>query len=328
MKMRRLLLTLAATFGVLALAGVGAAWFALQAYDAPGPLAERRAVVVPRGSPAEVADALVAAGVVQEKFPFMVAAALTSAQGHLRAAEFAFPAHGSLREVLAVLRTARPVQHRLTIPEGLTAAQIAKLLDGAEALIGDTPLPPEGSVLPETYAFERGATRQSVIARATEAMQKALAQAWAGRADGVRLSGPDQMLTLASIVERETARPEERPLVARVFLNRLQAGMRLQSDPTVIYAVSGGQGVLDRKLTRADLEHASPYNTYVAPGLPPGPIASPGLAALAAVARPADSDALYFVADGSGGHAFARTLEEHQRNVARWRAGEAARAAP
>jgi UPF0755 protein len=276
-------------------------------------------VVIPHGSPADVGVRLAEQGVVSDVRAFRLAALLTRGEGNLHAAELAFPARASLRQVLTILRTARPVQHRLTIPEGLTAAQIAMLVDRAEALQGAPPVPDEGAVLPQSYAYEYGDTREAVIARASAAMQRQLAQVWAGRAGDLPLATPRDLLILASIVERETARPEERPLVAAVFLNRLRRGMKLQSDPTVAYAVTGGMGVSERPLSRADLELASPYNTYRNAGLPPGPIASPGLASLQAVARPAESDDLYFVADGSGGHAFARTLEEHNRNVARWR---------
>jgi len=292
---------------------------ARQTLTAPGPLAEATDVVVPHGGPQTVGAALQAAGVLRQELAFRAAVWWTRTEGPLHAGEFRFPAAASLRAVLTVLRTARPVQHYLTIPEGLTASQIAELFDHADALTGATPVPPEGAVLPETYAYERGVTRAAVMQRAERAMDRTLAAAWAGRAEGLGLSSPREMLILASIVERETARPEERPMVAAVFLNRLQRGMRLQSDPTVAYAVSGGAGTLDRKLTRADLEAASPYNTYRIAGLPPDPIASPGRAAIEAVAHPASTDALYFVADGTGGHAFARTLQEHNRNVAKWR---------
>lgn len=296
------------------------AFVARDRWQRPGPLAEPRSVLIPRGTPSQVAEALLAAGVIAEPRVFRLAAAVTVRDGPLHAAELAFPARASLAEVLAVLRTARPVQHHLTIPEGLTAAQIAHLLDRAEALSGEARLPAEGAVLPETYAYEYGTTRAALIERGAAAMAMALDQAWAGRARGLPLANPQELLVLASMVERETARPEERPRVAAVFLNRLRRGMRLQSDPTVLYAVSGGTGAIDRSLTRADLESPSPFNTYRASGLPPGPICSPGLASLQAVARPAASEELYFVADGTGGHAFARTLDDHQRNVARWRA--------
>jgi UPF0755 protein len=298
----------------------GAALVARDRLQRPGPLAEPRNVVVPRGTPSQVAAALLQAGVIAEPRLFRLAAAATVLDGPLHAAELAFPAHASLAEVLAVLRTARPVQHHLIIPEGLTAVQIVRLLDRAEALSGETRQPAEGAVLPQTYAYEYDTTRASLIERGEAAMAKALERAWAGRARNLPLASPMELLVLASMVERETARPEERAHVAAVFINRLRRGMRLQSDPTVLYAVSGGAGALDRSLTRADLDSPSPFNTYRASGLPPGPICSPGLASLQAVAWPAVSEDLYFVADGAGGHAFARTLDDHARNVARWRA--------
>jgi UPF0755 protein len=298
----------------------GAAWYGARVYDALGPLEASRVVVIPRGSPGLVADALAEAGVITSPLAFRVAAYMTMANGRLHAGELAFPERTSLREAFVVLRTAKPVQHRLTIPEGLTAVQIARLLDRAEALTGDDKPPPEGAMLPQTYAYDYGATRASLVERASVAMQKALAQAWSSRAKDLPLTDPLELVTIASMVERETARPEERPHIAGVFYNRLRHGMRLQSDPTVAYAVSAGLGNPDHPLTRADLDVASPYNTYRNNGLPPGPIASPGVASLEAAAQPDVTDDLYFVADGAGGHAFARTLDEHLRNVTRWRA--------
>lgn len=319
--MRRLVaLALTALF---ALGGFAAFEYARHRLMAPGPLPQAREVVIPRGSPAQVADALEQVGVVADGREFYVAALLTRGEGSLRAAEFAFPANATLRQVLTILRTAKPVQHLMTIPEGLTAAQIATLLDHAEALSGEALVPEEGAVLPESYAYERGATRASIVERAETAMQRALAAVWAKRQEDLPLATPQELLTLASIVERETAKPGERPLVAAVFLNRLRRGMKLQSDPTVAYAISGGLTSADRALTHTDLDIDSPYNTYRVSGLPPGPIGSPGLASLQAVAQPVRNDDLYFVADGAGGHAFAATLEEHNRNVARWRAGGA-----
>ncbi len=308
---------------LLLLAGLTAAasaWLVPRAFDAPGPLPQARDLVVAHAPTAALARSLASQGLVASPLAFRAAALLTQRQGPLRAAEFAFPAHASLRDVLAVLRAARPVEHRLTIPEGLTAAQIAGLLAEADTLAGPDPVPAEGSVLPQTYAHERGAQRDAVLARAQAAMTRALDDAWASRAPGLPLADPGQALTLASIVERETARPDERPLVAAVFLNRLRLGMKLQADPTVAYGASGGLGALDHRLSRADLDRDDPYNTYRVAGLPPGPICSPGAASIAAATHPADSDALYFVADGHGGHAFAHTLEEHQRNVVRWHA--------
>lgn len=300
---------------------VGAAYrYAQQEYTFPGPLEASRTVVIPHGSPEIVGKTLLDAGVIRSVREFQAAAMATRSDGPLHAAEFAFPRGASLREVLQILRTGRQVEHRITIPEGLTAAQIALLLDHADALTGETPIPGEGAILPETYSYERGATRASIVARATTAMDRALAETWSQRASGLPLATPRDLLTLASIVERETGHDEERPRVAAVFLNRLREGMRLQSDPTVIYAVSGGSGTIPRLLTRADLAWPNPYNTYQISGLPPGPIDSPGIATLMAVAHPSQTDDLYFVADGTGHHAFARTLEDHNRNVARWRA--------
>ncbi len=301
----------------------GGAWLARARFLAPGPSQASEAVVIPRGTLAQVGEALAAAGIVGNPFEFRVAATLTRAAGPLHAGELVFPAAASLSETLLVLREGRVAQHHVTIPEGLTAAQVALLLDRTSGLSGDPVVPREGEVLPETYDFDRGASRVSVVQRAGAAMQRALAQAWAARDPVVALDDPQQMLTLASIVERETARPEERAHIAGVFLNRLRRRMRLQSDPTVIYAATGGIGVSNHPISHADLDLPNPYNTYTSPALPPGPIAGPGLAALQAVAHPLPTDDLYFVADGHGGHVFAATLEEHQRNVAAWRALEA-----
>jgi len=211
------------------------------------------------------------------------------------------------------------VQRRLTIAEGLTARQITRLLEGTEGLTGETPPIAEGALLPETYAFTLGDSRASVVRRAAAAMEQAVAEAWAARAPDLPLASPRDAVILASIIERETGVAEERGLVAGVFVNRLRRGMMLQSDPTVAYGA--GQGMpLDRPLTRADLNEDHPYNTYRIRGLPPGPIAAPGRESLRAATQPETTDYLYFVADGTGGHAFGRTLEEHNRNVARWRA--------
>lgn len=324
---RRLLIALVALLLLVGTAG-GAALLAFSRYIGPGPLATTGPVLVPRGPPDVVGRALATAGVISGVWPFRVAAALTGKSGALRAGEFLFPEHASLFATLTILRRGVPVQHKLTIPEGLTAFQITRLVDHATALDGAVPTLAEAELLPETYSYVRGTTRAALIGRAKAAMERRLAKIWAGRDPSLSLTTPLQLLTLASIVERETARPDERAHIAAVFLNRLKHGMKLQSDPTTAYAASGGHTTNDRGLTRADLDAANPYNTYFAPGLPPGPIVSPGVAAMQAVAHPAVSDDLYFVADGSGGHAFARTLDEHQRNVARWRALAAHPAAP
>lgn len=312
---------LAALLVLLALAG-GGAWWAREAWVSPGPLPAPTAIVVPRGGGTEAIGALLAErGAIRDPRLFAAGVWLTRDQGPLRAGEYLFPAQGSLREVVSVLRNARPVQRRLTLPEGLTARQMATLLEQAEGLTGEMPVIDEGELLPETYAYSWGDTRAAVARRASAAMREALERLWKERAEGLPLASPREALVLASIVERETGLPEERGQVAGVFINRLKRNMPLQSDPTVAYAAADG-GVLDRPLSRADLDRDHPFNTYRIRGLPPGPIASPGLESLRAVLNPQETDALYFVADGNGGHAFARTLEEHNRNVARWRAVE------
>jgi UPF0755 protein len=306
----------------------GTAFYAYRLLDQSGPLQAARSVAVPRGGIGEVADALAREGVIAGPLPFQAAALATSGDGAIHAGELEFPAGASLRQVLHILRTAKPIQHLVTIPEGLTAQQVAALLDRTPLLEGDPAQPAEGSLLPETYAFDRGTTRAALVDRAAKAMDRALDRAWAARSPAMPLDRPRDVLILASIVERETAKAEERPRIAAVFLNRLRQGMKLQSDPTVVYGASSGAGTLDHGLTRAELDRDDPYNTYRIPGLPPGPISMPGAAALRAVTQPAQSDELFFVADGTGGHVFARTQDEHLRNVARWRGIERGRRQP
>lgn len=313
---RRLLAGLAALLLPLVVGGV----FGWRSYLAPGPLAAARTIVIPPGGTDAVARGLVKAGAIGSPLLFRVGVVLTSGAGPVRAGEFAFPAHASLRIVLAILRHGALVEHHVTIPEGLTARQIVTLLAHTPALTGAAPLPPEGAVLPDTYDFLRGTKRAAILARAAAAMRRTLAALWAKRDPGLALTTPRQALILASIVERETAVPAERPIVASVYLNRLARGMRLQADPTVIYAASHGSGALGHPITGADLRLDDPFNTYRFPGLPPGPICAPGVAALAAVLHPATTDYLYFVADGAGGHVFSRHYATQQRNVARYRA--------
>ena len=296
----------------------GERWWSA-ALRAPGPLSDARAFVIPHGGTNQLAEMLAQSGVIDRLWLFRGAVWLTRNEGPLRAAEFAFPAHASIRQVLAIVRAGRPVQHHLTIAEGLTAQQIVAVLAHAEAMTGEVRAIEEGSVLPQTYDFERGADRAAVVVRAKAAMDKGIAAAWADRAPGLAISSPREAVILASIVERETARPDERAHVASVYLNRLRRGMKLQADPTVVYLASQGAGVLDHHLTRAELARDDPFNTYRSAGLPPAPICSPGSDSVRAVLHPAVSDDLFFVADGSGGHVFSRSYEEHAAAVNRRR---------
>jgi UPF0755 protein len=313
------------SIGLLTVAALGAAAFGgLRWWNGvlqqPGPLAEARAIAVPHGGTSQLAEALVSEGVVSRPLIFRVAVWLTRGDGALHAAELAFPAHASVRQVLAILRSARPVEHHLTIAEGLTAQQILAVLARAEAMNGEVKAIEEGSLLPQTYDYEYGADRAGLVVRAKAAMDKELAAAWADRAPGLPLANARDALILASIVERETAKPEERPHVAAVYLNRLRQGMKLQADPTVVYLASNGAGVLDHRLTRSELGRDDPFNTYRSAGLPPAPICSPGLDSVRAVLHPAASDDLFFVADGSSGHVFSRSYQAHDAAMARWRA--------
>ena len=226
----------------------------------------------------------------------------------------------SMNDIENELVAHRVVQYKLTIPEGVTSEQIVERLRDDPVLIGDIKeVPREGSLLPYAYYFERGETRLSILSRMAKAQTKAIEEVWKGRAPDLPIKSPGEMATLASIVEKETGKADERPRVAGMFVNRLERHMRLESDPTIVYGLVLGKGTLGRGITRADLNQSTPYNTYIIDGLPPGPICNPGKAALEAVANPAHTRDLYFVADGTGGHVFAETLDQHQKNLARWR---------
>lgn len=314
----RFFLILIVTGGfLLAVAGL----LAYQAYEGEGPTKEETVVLIERGSGVRsISTELEEQQVIDDALAFQVAARLSGKAGRLQAGEYEFSPGASLREVLEKLESGDFVVRQLTVPEGRTSYEVVALLEGIEVLEGDVPdLPPEGSLLPETYHYQWGGRRQDLIDRMQKDMQALVQALWSERNEGLPLETPEEAVTLASIVEKETAVASERPMVASVFINRLRQGMPLQSDPTVIYSLTKGEGPLDRELTRKDWEIEDPYNTYYINGLPPGPIANPGRASLEAVLDPADTDYFYFVADGSGGHAFAQSLDEHNRNVRNWR---------
>ena len=296
----------------------------------PGPAARSGAVTevqLPRGAGvAGVAEALKSAGVIRSALVFQVLARATGAARSLKAGEYAIPSRAPVLAVLSDLRAGRTIARSVTLPEGLTSAMIVRQLQAVEWLTGEVEVPAEGTLLPETYRAERGDTRQSLLDRMRGDQQALLDRLWAARRPGLPLASPEEAVILASIVEKETGLRDERRRVAAVFINRLRIGMRLQSDPTVIYAVSRGEP-LGRGIRASELTSRSPWNTYAYSGLPPTPIANPGRASLEAVLDPLETRELYFVADGTGGHVFAETLEAHNANVARWRAVERARGA-
>ena len=297
----------------------GVAWEGHRRFIAPGPLAQPATVIIPKGAGTDlIAQILDGTGVISTPWVFTMGARLRHAS--LKAGEFAFPARVSPEEVVRILSEGKVVMHKLTVAEGLTVRQVKEVVAEADFLSGPvTRKVAEGWLLPETWHMTRDESRDDVLARMEKAMRQTVEVLWVARAPGLPLKSKEEAVILASMVERETALEAERPRVAAVFYNRLAKHMRLQSDPTVIYGLSDGLGELDHPLTHADLLSRHPWNTYVIDGLPQTPIANPGRASLEAVLHPARSEELYFVANGSGGHTFARTLDEHNANVARWR---------
>lgn len=304
-------------------AGIGL-YVGKREFDGPGPSTTTTNFMVrPNTGVAEIADQLERRGLISDSRIFRIGVRAYDKGGVLKAGEYEIKAGASMRDIMDLLESGKSVLASLTIPEGLTVEQAFQRIAEHEALTGDMPseIPPEGSLIADTQRFTRGATRQQIIDKMMADQKRLVETIWNRRVSGLPLANINEFVTLASIVEKETAISDERSLVAAVFINRLNKGMRLQSDPTIIYGLFGGKGrPADRPIYQSDIDKPTPYNTYVIKGLPPGPIANPGRESLEAVANPSKTDDLYFVADGTGGHVFAATLDEHNENVARWRA--------
>ncbi len=310
---------------VLMIGAAGAYIYGRQKMEAPGPLQEEKIVNIPaRAGMTDIADILQREGVIDDnRWAFIGSVFALKARSELKPGEYLFPKSISLRDVIGTMVEGKVVQHAVTIPEGLTSEQILARLSDNDIFSGEVhEMPREGTLLPETYKFPRGTTREQVIARMQQAQRRALSEIWERRSPDLPIKTPEQLVTLASIVEKETGKADERSRVAAVFVNRLRQKIKLQSDPTIIYGLVGGKGTLGRPIKRSEILQPSPYNTYVVEGLPPGPIANPGRASLEAAANPARTRDMFFVADGTGGHAFSDTYDQHQKNVARLRTME------
>ena len=315
----RIFLSLVLVVALIAGAVAGAAWLEERHFAQAGPSSEPQTLIITQGSGLNaIAGALARAGVIDNALLFRLGVLRRGHAAQLKAGEYAFPAHASEAQVMDMLMAHRVVGHRITIAEGLTSDAAVALVKADAVLTGDVPVVPEGSLLPETYIFERGTTRAELLQRMHQAQEKLLAALWPKRKEGLPFMTQEDALKLASIVEKETGVGSERPHVAAVFINRLKIGMKLESDPTIIYGLTKG-APLGHALRQSELATPNPYSTYQIAGLPPTPIANPGRDAIAAVLNPAESDDLYFVADGSGGHVFARTMAEHAKNVVQWR---------
>src|SRR4051794_26772946 len=316
------------TILIILMIGAGTAYYyGRQVLETAGPLKEDKVVNIPaRAGKRDIADALQREGVINvNPWLFIGAVFALKASSDLKPGEYSFQKHASLRDVIATIVEGKVVQHSVTIPEGLTSEQIVARLSDNDLFTGSLKeLPREGTLLPETYKFPRGTPREQVILRMQQAQKRVLAEIWERRNPEIPVKSPEALVTLASIVEKETGRADERSRVAAVFTNRLRQKMKLQSDPTIIYGLVGGKGTLGRPIKRSEITQPSPYNTYVIEGLPPGPIANPGRASLEATANPARTRDLFFVADGTGGHSFTETYDQHQKNVARLRSMEKA----
>lgn len=308
-------------FLFVGIAGVVAIHWGTQQFTVAGPLQEPKDISIKRGSgTSAIAKTLYSEGVINNELIFQAGVLARQVQSKLKAGEYRFETGASMAQVLDKLVRGEVVSYKITIPEGLTSQQIVARLTAKEDLTGEIlDVPPEGSLLPQTYNFRRGEDRNKVLERMRNAQKEIVEKLWAKRSPDLPVKTPGEALILASIVEKETGVADERPRVASVFVNRLIKGMRLQSDPTIIYGIVGGQGKLGRPILRSEIDKKTPYNTYQIDGLPPTPIANPGEAAIAAVLNPLKTDELYFVADGTGGHTFSKTLEEHNKKVKVWR---------
>jgi UPF0755 protein len=305
---------------LVAVAACGLVWLSFAPGPGPREGGTESTVVLKHGSSLpQISETLADAGVVRLPFAFALLAKATGGERRLRAGEYAIPARASAWDILAMIRAGKIVRHLVTIPEGITSAQVADILNANPVLTGHVQPPPEGSVMPQTYDVERGQDRDDVLLMMTDAQTKLVDALWAARQPGLPYKNPHQALALASIIEKETAVAAERPHVAGVYLNRLAKGVRLESDPTIIYGLTKGRP-LGRSLTHAEVIAPTAYNTYVISGLPPTPIANPGRASIEAALNPQATRDMFFVADGTGGHVFAETFEQHQKNVVRWRA--------
>jgi UPF0755 protein len=317
-----------AVFTILSLiliVGGGIVLVGKQRFDARGPLAEDKIVnIPPRLGARDVGELLTREGVIDQPWVFFGGVFALKARGYeIKFGEYQFPKQASLHDAISILTDGKVVQHQISVPEGLTSDQILQRLLEADVLTGNVrEVPREGSLLPDSYKETRGAAREQLIKRMQDAQRRLVQEIWDHRMPGLPLRSPEELVTLASIIEKETGRNEERTRVAAVFVNRLKLKMKLQSDPTIIYGLAGGKGNLGHPITESEKKQPTPYNTYIVDGLPPGPICNPGRASLEAAANPARTKELYFVADGSGGHIFSENYDQHQKNVERLRSIE------
>lgn len=290
----------------------------LHGWFGAGPLPQDRSFIVPSGASLNsVAGKLEKEGAIKSASRFTLRARLFGGGAPIKAGEFLLPKGASQSRILSIIQSDDVIHRYVTIPEGMPSIMVYERLMAQKYLTGDIAVPAEGSILPASYDFERGETREAVLRRMQAAMRRTVSELWAKRAPDIAVKTPEQAVILASIVEKETAKPSERRLVAGLYSNRLKRGMLLQADPTIIYPITKGKP-LGRRIRQSEIMAVNDYNTYTMVGLPKGPITNPGRASIAAVLNPAKTDVLYMVADGTGGHVFSDTLEQHNRNVEKW----------